>query len=107
MNTMPPVLESLFLCKPREGWTALYARDEIKGFGTRRFAKFTPQDEVEFTIGATETGMASNLNRAISKIISSAGLQPLERETTSGSRKHKGRYPAFSTRAIKFQSKIS
>jgi hypothetical protein len=101
MNKPPAELSSLFHCKQQKGWIGLFARGiELHGFGTRRIAKYTPLGEIEFTIGATEKVMTSNLNGTIRILISSAGLEVIERNSTSGSRNGTPEYPAFSVSGV-------
>lgn len=82
-----------------KGWTAVMSTlgNLLRGYGSQRIAKIMPNSELQFTIGGTKIGEQINLNSTIRAIIDGIGLDVLERESTSGSRKCGGEYPAIST----------
>lgn len=96
------VLKDLYICIPKQGWTALMARrDKLPStFKTQRIGKLMPDGELQFTVGATQAGQSCKLNKTIQMIIEREGLQVLPRQTTSGSRANKAPYPTFQIEGV-------
>lgn len=91
-------LSSNFDCYQNKGWLTVSTRDTCirQYFGTERLAKVMPNDQLVFTIGATQRGDSFELNKVIEHHISNARFPVLYAKTTNGGRD--ANYPACKIR---------
>jgi hypothetical protein len=92
------ILSPHFDCQNNKGWLTVCTRNVScrKHFGTNRLAKLMPNDELVFTIGATQSGVSVRLSNVIESYIGRAGFTVLDRRTTAGGRE--AHYPACDIR---------
>ena len=97
--SLSDIISANYELRDVKGWTAIMSRlgSLLCGYRSHRIAKIMPNNEIQFTIGGTRKGEEIRLNSTIRAIIESTGLEVVERESTSGSRKSGGVYPAIST----------
>jgi hypothetical protein len=92
------ILERYFVRRPRVGWQALLGRDPLPaGYRTSRVGKLDGS-LLLFTIGETELGRSTGLDRAIESAIRREGAQVQEQPSTSGSLSRPKVYPGVDLR---------